>query len=60
MRVAGVTRARIASTSAVRSFSGATTGVRAPRQNDDAVHEKAVARVDRLVAGAEVGRARAG
>ena len=55
MRVAGVTRAGMASTLAVSSVSGAATGVAPARQDGDLVNEKAMRGVDRLVARAEIG-----
>ena len=55
MRVLGVTRARIASTSAVSAVSGATTGVPPDGEDGDPVDQKSVLGEDRLVAGRKVG-----
>ena len=50
-----VTAARIASTSAVKSVSGTTTGLRARAERHDRIDQKAVRGVDRLVAVGEIG-----
>ena len=52
---ARVTAARIASTSAVKFFSGATTGVAPGAERRDRIDQEAVRGVDRLVAAAEIG-----
>ena len=53
-RVCGVTRARIASTSVVRSRLRRDDRRRAAREDGDRVNQEAVLAVDRLVAGAEI------
>ena len=55
IRVAAVTAARMASTSAVRSRLGRDDRLGAGRQGRDRIHQEAVGAVDRLVARAEIG-----